>query len=197
MGIVLMGHARWADISGMTLDQFLAKITQTRLNIEREAANIGAAMGADLSALIADRVIQRGKTAEGGSFTPYSTNETAAFFFRGKSRRGRADAQVAKLQKARTPLSYSKFRELNGLKSSPKNFEFTGEMWREFGVTATRFDGRVIYVTIGGKTELSANKMEWLSKQEGRDIIEPSKSELAQVESLTVRRVQKIIDQTP
>jgi hypothetical protein len=196
MGIVLMARRDQADISGMTLDQFLAKITQTRLNIEREAANIGAAMGADLSALIADRVIQRGKTAEGGSFTPYSTNETAAFFFRGKSRRGSAEAQVAKLQKARTPLSYPKFRELNGLKSSPKNFEFTGEMWRGFGVTATRFDGRVIYVTIGGKTELSANKMEWLSKQEGRDIIEPSKSELAQVESLTVRRVQKIIDQT-
>jgi hypothetical protein len=192
---VLKADRRWPDIRGMTLDEFAAKISRIRSAIERDGAGIGLAMGGDLAALIADRVIQEGKTATGGSFTPYSTHETAAFFFRNKSRRGSADAQVAKLQKARTPLSYSKFRGLNGLKSSTKNFEFTGEMWRDFGVTATRFDGRAIHATLGGKTEAAANKIAWMSGQEGRSIIEPSAAELAQVGNLTARRIQRIIDQ--
>lgn len=179
----------------MTVSDFAAKLRLLRSQIEREAADIGAGIGHDVAALVADRVVQRGQTEDGGSFSPYSTKPAPAFFFRGKSRRSSADSAVARLQKARTPLSYAAFRELNGLKSDKKNFEFTGEMWRGLGVTAVGFDGRTIRVTIGGKTASSGQKIGWLSEQEGRNIIEPSAAELARAARSASQRIQRTIDQ--
>lgn len=178
----------------MELSEFKTKIARLRAAIEGRAADIGSAAGHDLAANIAERVIRHGQTANGGQFSPYSTTEVPAFFFRGKGR-GSAQAAVKKAEKARTPLSYSKFRELSGLQSSPKNFLFTGEMWRNFGVTAVRFDGKTVHVTVGGKNADAQQKIEWAEAQEGRSIIAPSPAELKEISARAARKLQTLFDQ--
>jgi hypothetical protein len=145
--------------------------------VERRAA----VAGADLVALITSRVVQKGQTADGGSFSPYSTTPVPAWFYLGKSRTGSAEGRVKESAKKKEPISYKQFREINNLKTDKKNFEFTGTMWRGFGVVRVGRIGGNVRIVVGGKNDDSREKIEWLSDQENRDIIEPSPDEIGMV----------------
>lgn len=166
----------------LSLAQFAANIQQainaiSGPEIERQVARAGA----DLTALISTRVIQRGQDSKGQLFTPYSNTPVPAWFYIGKSRTGSADAQVRQKAKQRERLSYADFRKLNNLKTDKKNFEFTGAMWRGFGVTKIERSAGRVRVVLDGRNRDSADKIEWLSEQEKQQITEPSAAELQQI----------------
>lgn len=131
----------------------------------------------DLVALIVNRVINTGKDADGNLFSSYSDNPIAAGKLWGKSRTQAAESKVRALAKAKGALSYKAFRELNNLKTDKKNFEFTGEMFRKFGIIREAGNGSNFVITLGGTTEEAQRKIDANSAQEGADIIAPSKSE--------------------
>lgn len=162
----------------MTIAEAIARIDNIERRLRGGLSNELAAAGADLCASIANRVINNGENADGGNFSPYSTKEVPAFWYVGRSRSGAADNRVRQAAARRETLSYAEFRQINNLPTSPKNFSFTNEMWRGFGVKKAVFTGNEYILTIGGKTQASADKISWMAGQEGRSIIAPNNQEL-------------------
>lgn len=138
------------------------------------AQNVAAA---DLAALVTNRVVQKGENYKGGQFSPYSTQTVAAWRFWGKSRTQAAEKKVRAQAKAKGALSYKTFRELNNLKAGAKNFEFTGEMWRKFGIVSTIRTGPNFKIKIGGTTTAAQDKIDENSAREGLSIVEASEKE--------------------
>ena len=97
-------------------------------------------------------VLSKGERADGGKFSPYSTKGVAAFRYFGRSRNAAGERAVRDAAKKKQEVSYQDFRRMNGLGTSIKNFQFTGEMWSGFGVTDIRvISPGIAEVTIGGK----------------------------------------------
>ncbi len=163
----------------MSADELQAKIQRIIQRIDSEITVEAAKAGADMAALITDRVVQTGKDSGGNAFSPYSTVPVPAFLYFNKSRSGAGEARVRAKAKKKEKISYRDFRVLNNLNPSPKNFEFTGEMWRGFGVTKTEKTPNGAKVTIGGRTPPSERKLDLNTKREKKDIVEPSAREIA------------------
>lgn len=177
------------------LDDQLTKLNgviQTlKADIAQKAAQIS---GNDLVALITTRIIQTGRDEKGQSFTPYSTRPMNANKLIGKSRRDTADRKITALAKVGGLISYKDFRELNGLKTDKKNFEFTGEMFRQFGVVDFSGSGGEFIVLLDGKSNESKRKLARAAKLEGGSIVEASKQELALLERLLISYIDNLIN---
>ena len=137
--------------------------------------------GADLAALIKNRVVQTGKNAEGQAFSPYSEKQVPAYLYYGKSRSQQAEQRVRARAKKREGVSYREFRNLNNLNTDVKNFEFTGSMWRGVGVQEQTKQGAVQVVVIDGDSQEVRNLLQYATDAERISIIKPSKSELKTV----------------
>lgn len=175
----------------MTISEGIAKLDRIEAMLRGGAANIVAGLGADMCADIANRVINTGQNADGGTFTPYSTKPVPAFWYRGRSVNAGGEAKIRAAEKKREGVSYRQFREFNGRQGAPKNFSFTNAMWRGFGVKNAQFNGTAYVLLIGGKTQDSADKIEWMAGQEGKSIIEPNRVEL---QRLAKQITQKILN---
>mgnify|MGYP003394339606 CR=1 FL=1 len=138
---------------------------------EPEAVQIAS----NLYAQIQNRIIQTGKDKDGDRLPGYSTAQVPKYWFHGRSRNTGADARV-RASKKKT-LSYSEFRSLNSLQTNHVDLYFTGEMWRETGVTVEKRLFRATHVRIQGKTPEAAQKVEWNSARYG-NILEASTAEL-------------------
>lgn len=162
----------------MSLDDFIAGLDRVVDDLQRHTGERLVIAANDVASLVKNRVVQTGKDNSGQPFTPYSTNDVPAYKYIGKSRTGSADTKVRQAAKQGGALSYKQFRELNKLRTDKKNFEFTGSMWRNFGVTKAGQSGGVFSTEIGGQTPDATDKLEFLSNQEGKVISAPSKSEI-------------------
>lgn len=162
----------------MTISEKIGQLDKIEGLLRGGAANLVAAAGADTCAAIAERVINKGETSDGGQFSPYSTKEVPAYWYYGRSRSGGGESKVRAAAKKKEGVSYREFREFNNLQGSPKNFSFTNEMWRGFGVKSATYQNGAFVLLIGGKTKTSDERITWMSGQEGRSIVEPSKTEL-------------------
>lgn len=163
----------------MTLDEQIRRFDNLLDFLDNELPVLAEqVLATDLVALITNRVVQRGETYLGGKFKPYSRRTVAAYRFWGKSRNQAAEKKVRALARARAGITYADFRSLNNLETSVKNFEFTGEMWRLFGIRAVQRSSRTTRIQIGGTTAASQKKIDENSSREGISIIEPSQSEV-------------------
>jgi hypothetical protein len=165
-------------------------IKEIRANLPQEASRVGA----DASALIEERVVERGERADGGRFSAYSTKPVPAFFYFGKSRNGGGETAVRKAAKQGEEVSYSDFRRFNGLGTSVKNFQFTGEMWQGFGVKQITTIGEdVVEIEIGGKNARSSLLLKAHSEREGSELTKNSAGELEQITKGVNDRISAII----
>lgn len=177
----------------MTIEQLQQRLQEAERQLPAVTAQAGQDAAKSLAALVASRVRQRGLSADGQPFSPYSSNETGAWRFIGKSRTSGADAVVRKKAKARESLSYREFRSINGLNTAPKNFEFTGETWRDFdGTSSVR--GAIIRIELDARRSDLKQRLEWLSDQEGRNIIEVAADEKRIVADLISSRIARLIN---
>lgn len=177
----------------MTLSELSDQLDRALARIDAELSVQGQKAGLDLVALVSTRVIQRGETADGGRFSNYSETPTPAFFYFGKSRNQSGEKAVQRASKERRPLSYSEFRRVNGLEVAFKNFEFTGALWRGFGVVSAESSPEGVTVVIGGTNTDASQKIGWLSEQEGRSIIQPSPAEIELVRGFLVKWASGLI----
>lgn len=143
----------------------------------RNLSDAIATAGADLCAAIADRVINNGEKATGGKFSPYSTKEVPAFWYMGRSLNAQGEAKVKAAAKKKEGVSYKEFREFNNRPTNFKNFSFSQEMWRGFGVKKVESNGGTYTLVIGGQTPESEEKIAWMSGQEKVSIIAPTEQE--------------------
>jgi hypothetical protein len=163
----------------MDLLQYISEFDRKVLLIKSGMeAKLVKTAGFDMVALVTDRVVQKGVSADGSRFSAYSDRPMNAKKLKGKSRRDSAEKRVQSAIKEGVLMSYREFREINGLKTDKKNFEFTGEMWRKFGVVRYSYSAGKFELVFGGKTAEAKKKLAKNSKREGKDISEPSKSEI-------------------
>lgn len=174
------------------LIKLAAAIDELEAGIARKTAQIA---GNDLVALITTRIIQTGKNEKGQSFTPYSTRPMNAAKLKGKSRRDSAERAVTALAKVGGTMSYRKFREINGLKVDKKNFEFTGEMFRQFGVIDFSGSGGDFIVLLDGKSNESKRKLARAAKLEGGSIVEASAQEIDLLERILLKYIDNLINE--
>lgn len=179
----------------MTLAELQQKIQRARMalanNMEREALRAGA----DIAAVVENRVVSTGRNAEGQPFSPYSDKQVPAFWFYGRSRNNSGERKVQAAAKKKQGVSYRQFRQFNGLNTGNKNFEFTGEMWQGFGIKEVRQVRPGVYeVTIGGKNERTRSLLGYHEAREGIDITEPSNQEIRQLQAAIQARINQIID---
>lgn len=168
---------------------FLERISTIEARLNGGMNAVVAALGADMCADIANRVINTGIGADGTKFTAYSTKKVPAFWYLGRSRNTGGESKVRAAAKKKEGVSYREFRGFNNLPEDPKNFSFTNEMWRGFGVKKAEFNGGAYVLIVGGKTPESAKKMDWMEGQEGRSITDPNQAEIDRVTRLLTEKI--------
>lgn len=181
----------------------MADTTEIRDKVQRAKAAIIAALeaealraGADIAALVENRIVDKGQKADGGTLSPYSTKPVPAFFYLGKSRNNAGENAVKKKAKQKQPISYRDFRQINGLNVGHKSLEFTGEMWQGFGpVSARTIRPGIVEVTIGGRNERTSSLLGYHSDREGTNITEPSREELRIITVGINERFKKIAEE--
>lgn len=178
----------------MTLQELQGRVSTAIKRLDEELLTQAEKAGRDLVALVTNRVVQKGQKADGGQFTPYSENKYPAHMYEGQSRTSSADNKVKALAKQGKRISYKEFRAINGLNTSPKNFEFTGEMWRQFGVLRVSKTASGVLIVFGGQTPDAAMKIADNTNREKVSIIKPSKAEIAIVKANLVRWAQSVVD---
>ena len=162
----------------MKISEFIQKLDDAQREIDAQATRRLLQAGSDVAAMVVLRVTHDGKNSDGAPFSPYSTVPLPAFFYFGKSRTTSADRTIRSKAKAKELVSYSDFRRINNLRSDKKIFEFTGAMWRSFRPLSVQVVSGLHRVTIGAANEKEGQKMEWLSQQEGRNILQPTAEEI-------------------
>lgn len=173
----------------------MGSISDQQLRIEaiknrlENLSDIIAIAGADLCADVANRVINQGESADGGKFSSYSTNKVPAFWYAGRSLNASGEGKVKAAAKKGEGISYKEFREFNNRPTAFKNFSFSQEMWRGFGVKKVESGGGVYTLVIGGKTKESEEKIGWMSGQEGGSIIAPNGDELKRLTATLTRKI--------
>lgn len=178
----------------MDFSELQKAIKKAKAEIQASLISEGNVIGADAAALVEDRIVTKGEKAEGGKFSPYSTKPVAAFRYFGRSRNSSGEQGVRKAAKEKRGVSYKDFRELNGLNTSVKNFQFTGEMWRGMGVVNVRLISySVLEITIGGKNPRSKFLLNAHSERENSNLTEPSKSELQIISETVQTRIVNIL----
>lgn len=186
----------------MTLNQFIVEFDNMINRITNEFPKMFEISSGDISALIENRVVQTGKTATGGKFSNYSITET--YINTSKPGIPRKVAPVGKTGETKFKNGephkttyfkngYKGFRSSQGRVSNFKNFELTGEMWRGFGVENLQKTATGAKAELGGKTGASQDKIDWMSDQEDRPIIKPSKKEIEMISVTLQQRVIKRI----
>lgn len=195
----------------MNIDQATKEIDKLKTKLRTELAkDIVNIISQDIVSMIENRVRDKGKDANGASFGPYSRKPMLTSGTTLKSRR--VWRAMAGTKKKRNSLNwvtikkggknihlfelkggYAQLRKLEGFTNKSKSFEFTGEMWRKFGVVRVSATSRGVTVTIGGKTTASQDKIDWNSEREGRSIIDISKQELKYLEDKVDKFIQGYI----
>lgn len=178
----------------MTFTELQLRIDRMIQRFDTEIEAQAAIAGNDIVALVTNRVVQTGKDYAGGQFSPYSTNPVPAFFYFGRSRNAGGEAKVRTAAKKKQPISYKDFRAMNNLNTAPKNFEFTGAMWRGFGVQRVQRTPTGATVTIGGRNPDSENKISWMSDRENKSIIKPNAQELAIAQNNLNKWAQNVVN---
>ncbi len=163
----------------MSIEQAIQKMDDVERVLLQRLSDIVHIAALDLVQEIADRVIETGQTADGGKFTPYSERPALAFLYFGQSVNAGGEAKVRKAAKEGRPVSYKQFRQFNGRPVDFKNFSFSNQMWRSFGVVRVYGSGAIATLEIGMKDEEAAGKLADNNRREGRNIIAPSPAELA------------------
>jgi len=161
--------------------------------------------------MIENRVRTTGRNYRGGSFKPYSrkpilsSGKTAKSGAVGralansKSKRSQLEWRTVK-HKGRNvrlfivPGGYAQVRKIEGLQTGHKDFWFTTQMWRGFGVKRKQKMPNQITVTLGGRNPESQEKIDRNSDREGVNIINISDSELKQLAKMVDKEIQRYIN---
>jgi len=180
----------------MNIQETIKQIDKLKQKVKTDlVAQLSQIIVQDIVSVIQKRVRDNGKDSTGASFGKYSTTTMLTSGTTLKSRR--VWRAVAASKKKRKNLNwvtikkggknirlfelkggYAELRRLEGFSNAVKSFEFTGEMWRKFGIVRTTVTGNGIIFTLGGRTDASQNKIDRNSEREGRSIIDISQSEL-------------------
>ena len=159
------------------------KLLVEEINATREEESI--LIGDELRKQVRTRVQKQKVNADGSPFGQYSQALLPQWFFYDKSK---TDTAEDKIRSGDWFISYADFREVNDLYSGDIDFTFTGDMWRNTGVTEVQNDGDSVVVFIGGQTTRASNILGWQEPRYG-NILEANEEEERFVEEAHRERI--------
>ena len=118
---------------------------------------------------IEKRVHEKSKRADGGTFGEYSKNKLPVYYFENM---GSRKVNFTKEEK-KTGVSYADFRKKLGKKNKNKNFELTGDMWKDFGLKELKANE----FTLGSTTAENQKILDINSEREKINIIKSNPEE--------------------
>lgn len=169
-------HKDWKGFA-MTVEQFITNVNELKKYLVDDFnKDIMIVVSNDMVSGIKERVQKTGMLHD-GTIRQYSRH---GFLFR-------ADQF---LQKSAIPKSkgggvpvevflkggYEEFRRIQGLQTEHKDYNYTGDMWRNTGVLKEKTDSKFVY--IGGKTPMAQNLINKNSQRDKEPIIMPSPKEI-------------------
>jgi len=164
----------------------------------------------DTVAQIHTRVVDRQENAKGQKFSRYSTTPTLSGGTTAKSKRVGTQLAGSKAKRSQldwvtikragknvhlfvVPGGYQEIRSIEGFGNQNKSFDFTGQMWRGFGVKRTEVSSDRFAVILGGKNQESQDKIDWNSEREGIAIIDASRSEQMHIKIQLEKEIDKYL----
>lgn len=118
---------------------------------------------------IEKRVHEKSKRADGDTFGEYSKNKLPVNYFENM---GSRKVNFTKEEK-KTGVSYADFRKKLGKQNKNKNFELTGDMWKDFGIKELKANE----FTLASTTEASQKILDINSDREKINIIKSNPEE--------------------
>lgn len=118
---------------------------------------------------IEKRVHEKSKRADGDTFGEYSKNKLPVNYFENL---GSRKVNFTKEEK-KTGVSYADFRKKLGKQNKNKNFELTGDMWKDFGLKELKANE----FTLASTTEASQKILDINSDREKINIIKSNPEE--------------------
>ena len=164
------------------------KLAAEAINAQRENESI--LIGRETVALIRNRVQNDKLNAEGQPFGQYSRALVPQWFFYNKALSLGADRR---LKTGDWFVSYEDWRDMNNLNTGDINFTFSGDMWRNTGVTSVKSTNNSTTVTIGGQTTRAQNIQEWQEPRYG-NILEANEEEKQLIYDAHAERINKILN---
>ena len=156
------------------------------IDASREVQSVQIAQ--ELRTLVRNRVQNDKQDSEGNTYDKYSEAVVPQSYYYGKSLSQGAED---KIKAGDWFLSYEDFREANNQPIDAKNFTFTGDMWRNTGVTDVENTNATTSVSYGGQTSRSSDLIGFHSEREGLSIISANKQE---IEFVTEAHAERIAD---
>lgn len=133
----------------MDLLEFANRINSIISDLQETRTSESVQIATEAVALVRRRVQNEKENSDGNSFGQYSETPVPKWFFKGKSLSAGAEKRV---QSGKFFISYADFRDENNLPSDDIDFTFSGDMWRNTGVTDVQQTETETSVTIGGQT---------------------------------------------
>ena len=125
---------------------------------------------------IEKRVHEKSKRADGVMFNSYSNTKLPVYYFQippeYKENKGNRKIKFTE-EDEKTGLSYAEFRRRLGKKNKNKNFELTGDMWKDFGLKELKANE----FTLASTTEASQKILDINSEREKINIIKSNPEE--------------------
>lgn len=158
----------------MDLLEFATLINTMINDLQTNRQSESVLIATESVALVRLRVQNSKQDSDGQSFGQYSQAKVPKWFFKGKSLSNGAEDRV---KKAPFFISYAEFRDLNNLPSDDINFTFSGDMWRNVGVTNVEDETDITSVDIGGQTTRSKELLGYHNDRFG-NILELNEQEI-------------------
>lgn len=148
-------------------------------------------IGKETIALVRLRIQNKGEDSEGQSLGSYSQAVVPQPFYYGRSL---SDGAEDEIKEGSWFLSYETFREFNNLRTDIKDLTFTGDMWRNTGVTRIENQTNKTIVTLGGQTTRAEELISYHSDKYG-NILAPSESEIQFIVESHIERINNAINE--
>ena len=144
----------------------------------------------DSIVLLRNRILNEKQDSNNQPFGDYSSAVVPRWYFRGKSLSAGAEQRV---KDGDWFQSYKDFREANNLPTDRKNYSFSGAMLRDIGILTIDNDQSIIVVTYGGRTERSAQLLEFNSERDGINLLAISQDERDLIVKTQQDRLEQIL----
>lgn len=146
---------------------------------------------------IEKRVHEKSKRADGVMFNSYSNYKLPVFFFKippeYKENKGNRKVNFTKKEEE-SGVSYADFRKKLGKQNKNKNFELTGDMWKDFGLKELKANE----FTLASTTAASQKILDFNSEREKINIIksnpEEEKQATKEIETWLFEIIKKAIE---
>jgi hypothetical protein len=171
--------------AGQNFKKFAAAIAANR---KKEAILICQ----DATALMINRLQNKGTNSEGNKFKLYSDNPLPIFYFQYKNAPSKVESFKKKVKEKKTEPTYKSFRSNLGLPTDKRTHTLTGDMFGSIRPEIESHDDEKTVVVIKANDRLNQDKINWNSNLMGLSIIGLNKGEVELITAAQRERLNKL-----